>query len=80
MAVDISPAQYEVFSNSQNDGFQLKNESDQKNSKINEFLYPETILSKSSSSKKHHFKKIIRGSEFEEDDNLKRQLFGVKHF
>jgi len=80
MQGNISPAQYDVFSDLQKDDFQLKNESGHKNSKLIEFPYPETLLSKSSSSKKHHFRKIIKGNDFEEEGGLKRRLFGVKHF
>jgi hypothetical protein len=40
-----------------------------------EFPYPETLLSKSNSSKKEHSKKIMKSGEIDEDASLKRRLF-----
>ena len=74
-AIGISPAQNDSFSGFQKDDFQLKNESDHKHSKMIEFPYPETLLSKSNSSKKEHLKKILKDGEMGEQEGLKRRLF-----
>lgn len=75
IAISISPAQNDSFSGFQKDDFQLKNESDQKHCKMIEFPYPETLLSKSNSSKKEHSKKIMKSGGIDEDGGLKRRLF-----
>lgn len=73
--IGISPAQNDSFSGFQKDDFQLKNESDHKHSKMVEFPYPETLLSKSNSSKKEHLKKILKDGEMDDQEGLKRRLF-----
>jgi hypothetical protein len=55
-AIAISPQQNDSFSWFHKDDFQLKNSSEKKHSKMIEFLYPDTLLSKSNSSKKANVK------------------------
>lgn len=54
--ITVSPQQNDSFSWFQKDDFQLKNSSEKKHSKMIEFLYPDTLLSKSNSSKKANVK------------------------
>jgi hypothetical protein len=75
MAISISPAQNDSFSGFQKDGFQLKNESDQKHCKMIDFPYPETLLSKYNSSKKKNLKKMMKSGDIDDEGCLKRRLF-----
>ena len=54
--ITISPQQNDSFSWFQKDDFQLKNSSEKKHSKLIDFIYPDTLLSKSNSSKKTNVK------------------------
>jgi hypothetical protein len=73
--ISISPDQNDSFSGFQKDDFQLKNSSERKNSKMIEFPYPDTLLSKSNSSKKISLKKLIKNTEIDDEGSLKRRLF-----
>lgn len=73
--LDISPAQNDSFSGFQKDDFQLKNESDQKHSKMVDFPYPDTLLSNSASSDKTHLQKLMKGTEMGDDGCIKKRLF-----
>lgn len=75
LAIMISPGQNDSFVPFPKDDFQLKNESDQKHSKMIEFYYPDALLSKSDSSKKINIKKIIKGADLDDEGCLKRRLF-----
>lgn len=73
--ISISPDQNDSFSGFKKDDFQLKNSSEHKNSKMIEFPYPDTLLSKSNSSKKISLKKLIKNTDMDEEGSLKRRLF-----
>lgn len=75
IALSISPAHNDSFLGFQKDDFQLKNESERKHLKMTDFHYPETLLSKSNSSKKMSIKKIMNDHEMEDGECLKRRLF-----
>jgi len=74
----ISPVDYDIYSEFSIDEFQLKKESAQKNLKLIEYPEQNPLFSKSSSSKKRIYKSITNSNEFEEEEGIKRRLFGSK--
>lgn len=75
ISISVSPAQNDYFPGFQKDEFQLKNSSDEKNLKMIDFSYSNTLLSKSNSSKKVDLVKIVKNNHMEDEGSLKRRLF-----